>query len=296
MKAPKVLVFGANGQIGSELCRVRGLHTVGVTRRDLDFSNLTNLGPLLDTQQPDIVINAAGYTAVEKAESEPQIAHRVNAEAPSALAEECRLRALKFVHYSTDYVFNGRKTQPYSEEDQTEPLGVYGRTKLEGERGVCAAGGQILVFRTSWVYNRPGNNFVLSIEKKARATGKLSVVDDQVGSPTWARDVAEATAKVLQLATRNSWDKWGLYHLTAEGQGSWYDFAKLIVDEAGIEAEVSPVSSSEYPSAAKRPAYSVLSNRKFERTFGFRIGDWKDRFRSFCRASKERQSDCASYS
>jgi len=234
--------------------------------------------------RPNLIVNAAAYTAVGKAEEEPGIAAAVNSIAPGILAEEAKKINAAIVHYSTDYVFDGTKTEPYTEEDKPNPLNMYGKTKLEGEKAVQAAGAPYLIFRTSWVYGLRGKNFFLAILQLAKEKEELQVVDDQIGAPTWSRMIAEATAQVLAqiyspFTTCSFEEVSGIYHLTAEGQTSWYGFAKAILDAIPDNdkkcKKITPISSSEYPTSVKRPKNSLLSNTKLKKTFGISLIDWE---------------------
>jgi dTDP-4-dehydrorhamnose reductase len=233
---------------------------------------------------PEIILNAAAYTAVDRAESEPELAMAVNARAPAVLAEEAlRLRAL-LVHYSTDYVFDGSMAGAREETDSPNPLNVYGASKLAGEQGIAEVGGRFLVFRTSWVYGPRGNNFLLTMLRLGRERDRLNIVDDQIGAPTTTIELAHATRSILDGVADNRFgalEKWaGIYHMTCGGAVSWCGFAKAIFERAGFllgkkSPIVSPIRASEYPTAAQRPQNSVLSNEKLRRCFGVELSSWE---------------------
>jgi len=225
--------------------------------------------------RPDIIVNAAAYTAVDKAESDRESCFAVNATAPGVMAIEAAALGARLVHYSTDYVFDGNKTTPYVEEDLTGPRNVYGASKLAGEEAITQAGGEFLILRTSWVYGNHGANFLKTMLRLRRERPELRIVADQYGAPTSADAIAEATVRILKRAGTGSWVS-GVYHMTAAGATSWYEFAKAIFARAGGPApSVVPIATAEYPTPAARPANSVLSNEKFAATFGFRLPDWE---------------------
>ncbi|PZS59778.1 dTDP-4-dehydrorhamnose reductase [Stenotrophomonas maltophilia] len=285
-----VLVFGGNGQVGQELLRALApLGKVVATTRSgtlpdgsacetADFGQPESLPALLDRLQPSIVVNAAAYTAVDRAEQEVDAAFAANAQAPGVIARWCAAHSVPFVHYSTDYVFDGQGTAPYREDEPTAPLGVYGTSKRDGEDAVRAAGGRHLIFRTAWVYASHGANFLRTMLRVGAERDVLRVVADQVGTPTPAALIADVTAQALQHPGRLS----GTWHLTATGQTSWHGFAEAIFAEAlatGVLAKVPTVEaipSSEYPTPAKRPAWSVLDNRKLQQDFGIVLPTWQD--------------------
>ncbi|MGH7704225.1 MAG: dTDP-4-dehydrorhamnose reductase [Gemmatimonadales bacterium] len=274
-----ILLTGGTGQIGWELRReLAPLGRVVAPGRDvLDLARPETLRETIRRLRPDLVVNAAAYTAVDRAESEPDECYAINATGPGVLAEEAaRLKAV-LVHYSTDYVFDGVKRSPYLESDATGPLGVYGRSKLEGDRSVLAASGRCLVLRTGWVYGLRGKNFFRTILRLARERAELRVVDDQIGAPTWCRQLASATAQLL--GQDPGVERPGLYHITAGGQTSWYGFAEAILrlDPRGDEQvcrTVHPIPTSEYPTPAARPAWSVLSCEKLATAFRLRLPTW----------------------
>jgi len=284
-----VLVLGGNGQVGQELLRALApLGRVVATTRSgkladgsdceiADFNAPESLPTLLERLQPSAVVNAAAYTAVDRAEQEPEAAFRANAQAPAVIAQWCATHGVPMVHYSTDYVFKGDGAAPYGEDDTTEPLGVYGSSKRDGEDAVRAAGGRHLIFRTAWVYASHGGNFLRTMLRVGAERDELRVVADQVGTPTPAALIADVTAQVLQHPGQLS----GTWHLTASGQTSWHGFAEAIFAEAvaaGVltkAPQVQAISSDQYPTPAKRPAWSVLDNRKLQQDFGIVLPTWQ---------------------
>jgi dTDP-4-dehydrorhamnose reductase len=249
---------------------------------DIDLTSNDSIRQWVRDTRPNVVVNAAAYTAVDKAESEPDKAMKINGVAPGILAEEARKLGALLVHYSTDYVFDGAKTEPYIETDAPNPLGAYGRTKLAGDEAVRAIGGAHLIFRLCWVYGARGQNFMLTMMRLAREREKLRVVGDQVGCPTWSRMIAETTALALKraLAAGDFGAFTGTYHLASAGVTSWHGFADAIVKLMPAEGrkcvQVETISTAEYPTPTKRPAYSVLACDKLERTFGLRLPHWEE--------------------
>ena len=282
---PVILVTGAAGQVGLEAVRaLQGLGTiVAVDRNRVDLSQLDQVRTLVRETKPALIVNAAAYTAVDRAESEARIAHVVNVEVPRVLAEEAARLDSLLIHYSTDYVFDGMKEGSYVEDDEPNPLNVYGRTKLAGEQAIAAVGGKHLVFRTSWVYGARGRNFMLTMLRLAKQEGaKISVVDDQIGAPTWSATIAALSAHVAaRYCAGVDSPKWwseqaGIYHLTAAGETSWYGFARAIFESMQREGvDVRPVSSADYPAPTRRPANSRLNCDKLFATFGVRAPDWR---------------------
>ncbi len=275
----KILITGKYGQVGWELQRTMALlgNVVAIDMDTVDFSNPDSLVKMIRDVKPDILVNAAAYTAVDKAENEPEIAMAVNGIAPGIMAEEAKRLKAVFVHYSTDYVFNGEASHPFREDDVPAPLNVYGRTKLAGDQAIQAVGGFSIIFRTSWVYGARGKNFLLTMLKLAKERSQLKIVDDQVGAPTWSRLIAQATADVLNRS--HNAQNWGLYNLTASGQTTWRRFAEEIFKIAGRmpdfkAPEVVGIPSNEYPTPAQRPKYSMLSNAKLAETFSLKMPAW----------------------
>ncbi|MGN7837801.1 dTDP-4-dehydrorhamnose reductase [Stenotrophomonas sp. 22385] len=289
-RSATVLVFGGNGQLGRELVRALSpLGNVVATTRSgrlvdgtacetADFGQPDTLADVLDRVRPDFVVNAAAYTAVDRAEDETVVAWRVNAEAPGAIARWCATAGVPLVHYSTDYVFNGQSSRPYREDDATAPLGVYGQSKLAGEDAVRAAGGRHMIFRTAWVYASHSANFLRTMLRVGAERDVLRVVADQVGTPTPAALIADVTAQVLQHPGALS----GTWHLTAEGETSWHGFAEAIFAEAVAAGKlaraptVEAITTAEYPTPAKRPAYSHLDVSKIQSDFGIVLPSWQD--------------------
>ncbi|MEW5864655.1 MAG: dTDP-4-dehydrorhamnose reductase [Pseudomonadota bacterium] len=272
----RILLTGAGGQLGRELARrLPALgELVATDRAALDLSDPDAIRRTVRAARPQVIVNAAAYTAVDRAEAEPEAAHAVNATAPAVLAEEARRLGALLVHYSTDYVFDGEKRAPYVEDDPPNPLNVYGRTKLAGEQALRASGARHLILRTSWVYAPHGRNFLLAIARRARAGEPLRVVDDQTGVPTSAAFLAEASVRILAAAERAE----GLYHLAPAGSTTWCGFARAIVARLGLEVAVTPISTAEYPAAARRPAYSVLDSSRARAAFDLPAMDWREVF------------------
>ncbi len=264
----KILLTGASGQVGYELERsLQALgEVVAVDRARMDLSDLDQVRDVVRAVRPGLIVNPAAYTAVDKAESEPELAHRINAEAPAVMAAEARTLGAAMVHYSTDYVFDGSKQGAYVETDATNPINIYGLSKLAGEQAIAEAGIPHLILRTSWVYGMRGKNFLLTMLRLAGERDELRVVADQHGAPTWSRTLADATAVLLAQARGGGaawWDQHsGIYHLSAEGQTTWHGFTEAIVAAAGLNCRVMPISSAQYPVPAKRPVNSVMSSEK----------------------------------
>jgi dTDP-4-dehydrorhamnose reductase len=245
------------------------------TRQDCDLADEVSVRALVRRVRPDVIVNAAAYTAVDKAESDRERCFTINAATPSAMAAEAAALGAKLVHYSTDYVFGGDNATPYIEEDPTGPRNVYGASKLAGERGIAEAGGEFLILRTSWVYSNHGANFLKTMLRLGAERTELRIVADQRGAPTSAEAIAGATLRILKLAGEGGWTS-GLFHLTAAGATTWYGFAKAIFARAaGPTPSLVPITTAEYSTPAARPANSILSNDKFARAFGFRLPDWE---------------------
>jgi dTDP-4-dehydrorhamnose reductase len=280
-----ILLLGGTGQIGFELRRALApLSPVIAPRRaELDLAQLPALPAFLRACAPAIIVNAAAYTAVDAAERNRAEAFVLNAEMPAILAEEARRSSIPLVHYSTDYVFDGRRPSPYVETDAAAPLNVYGESKREGELAVVAGGGPHLILRTSWIYAARGRNFLLTIRRLAAEREELAVVDDQTGAPTWARMVAEATAQILAQcrAPDGSFDLAscsGIFHLSAAGATTWHGFAAAILG-ASAAPRLRAITSEAFGRVALRPRYSVLSNAAFQRTFGLALPSWEEQLR-----------------
>jgi len=290
MKVRRILLVGNQGQVGWELRRslapLGEVIAVGrqTTPHALDLGQPGEIIPLVEAIQPAWIVNAAAYTAVDKAEQEPELARSINAIAPGLLAEAAGRVGAQLVHYSTDYVFDGMASNPYKEYDNPNPQGIYGLTKLEGEEAVTKSGCDWLILRTAWVYGTRGHNFMRTMRRLAREREELRVVADQRGAPTWSRHIAEATAQILaQLGEdRAAWHRaCGVYHLTSAGEATWHDFASAIVEhqrqhESIACQRITPITAADYPTPAKRPAYSVLDCNKLAGTFGIRLPGWRE--------------------
>ena len=268
----KILLVGRNGQVGRELAR--SLAPLGevqaLGREQLELTDPNAIRKTVRAAAPEVIVSAAAYTAVDRAESEPDLAFSVNANAPGVLAAEAARLGALLVHYSTDYVFDGAKSGPYTEADVPHPLNVYGASKLAGEQAIAASGCRFLILRTSWVYGPHGSNFMLTILRAARERPQLRVVDDQVGAPTSSLAIARATAQVLRAGGE------GLYHMSAGGKTSWCGFARAILARARLETPVVPIRSDEYPAAARRPRNSLLDNSRLGATFGVTLAPWEE--------------------
>ena len=273
---PRILVTGVGGQVGGELATLLPAHgdVVAVDRAALDLADADALVRIVREVAPDLVVNAAAYTAVDRAEGERDAAFAVNARAPAILAEEVRRLDAILIHYSTDYVFDGRASMPYTEEDATAPLNVYGASKLEGEVAIAASGAHAIVLRTSWVYGLTGNNFLRTIRRLAAERDELTIVADQTGTPNWSRALAQATAGIVAMGLPALARRAGLYHLSATGATTWYGFAKAIVGDAA-RPRVLPITTAQYPTPARRPAYGVLGTERFQATFGVPLPSWQ---------------------
>ncbi len=273
----QILLTGKTGQVGWELQRTLATlgRVIAPDRRGMDLAEPASIRAAIRACMPQIIVNSAAYTAVDQAESEPDLALAINGAAPAIMAEEAKRLGALLVHYSTDYVFDGAKSGPYSEDDTPNPLNVYGSSKLAGERAVVASGARYLIFRTSWVYGARGKNFLRTILRLARERDELRIVDDQIGAPTWCRAIAEATAQALACAQAcDAAGLSGIYHLSAAGATSWCGFAKAILERSGHSCKVVPIASSEYPLPARRPTNSVLSNAKLNARLGIELPDW----------------------
>lgn len=285
----KILLTGNSGQVGYELERsLQGLgQVIAVDRAKMDLSDLDRVREVIRSVKPDLIVNPAAYTAVDRAESEPELAMRINGEAPGVMAEEAKKLGAAMIHYSTDYVFDGSKADPYAEDDPTCPINTYGRSKLAGEQAVQAAGIPHLILRTSWVYGMRGKNFLLTVRRLAQERDELRIVSDQRGAPTWCRTISDTTAHIVaQLLAapaarrdRIQQDAWqartGIYHLTAQGETTWYGFTQAILAHASITKKplVTPIKTQDYPLPAPRPANSVLSCERLTSTF-CSLPDW----------------------
>lgn len=290
--SPRILLIGADGQLGWELRRtlLPCGEVVSADRAMLDLTDADAIRRVIRSRRPDIIVNAAAYTKVDQAETEPDLAMKVNAVAPGIIAEEAKRSHSALIHYSTDYVFSGSMARPYLEEDEPTPVNVYGATKLAGEKAIGAVNGAYLVLRTSWVFGARGKNFLSTILKLAQEQELLSVVDDQISVPTWSRALAHATAEILDHVARRSSsivdgiaNQRGIYHVCCEDPTSRFGFAKEMLDEyergenapKAFRTNLVPISSTDYPTPAKRPRYSVLSPRKAADAFGVVLPSWR---------------------
>jgi dTDP-4-dehydrorhamnose reductase len=303
---PPILLTGKTGQVGSALAPFldRMGRLTAFDRGELDLGRPDEIRRAVRALRPELIVNAAAYTAVDRAESEESTARAINSTAPAVLAEEAKRLGALLVHYSTDYVFDGTKRTPYEEDDATNPLNVYGSTKLEGERAIQQIGPPHLIFRTSWVYAPRGRNFLLTVLRLATEKEELSIVRDQTGAPTSSQEIAAATARVLSRiwADGNRFQSRPeakcIYHMTAGGETSWCGFAELILELASSQSRagdwlaaatnkrplmarrVVPITTGEFPTPARRPAYSVLANRKLNQAFGVRLPHWQEQLRA----------------
>ena len=278
-----ILLIGSNGQLGTELQNFlsSNYQVIAITRPQIDITQTDNLRQIIRETQPEIIINAAAYTAVDKAETEPELATAINTTAPQIIAEESQKLGSFLIHFSTDYVFNGNSNYPYQESDITNPVSVYGQTKLAGEIAIQKACSQYMILRTAWVYGTYGkSNFVKTMLRLGKERPEARVVTDQIGSPTWAQDIALTITQIIpQLTSEIA----GIYHYTNSGVASWYDFATAIFEEAeklGFLLKINqviPITTPEYPTPAKRPAYSVLACQKISKILGTHPPHWRQR-------------------
>lgn len=289
-----ILLLGASGQVGRELSRELSAfgRVTAPTSAELDLTSPAAIRDGVRAMRPLLIVNAAAYTAVDAAESNADRCAAINATAPGVLAEEAEKNGAYLIHFSTDYVFDGTKTTPYVETDATNPLGVYGRTKREGELAVAANCQRYLIFRTAWVYAAHGKNFALTMRRLARERDELKVVNDQVGAPTSASAIAAGVAQVLRVLQKDperASSVSGIYHMTAGGSTTWFQFARTILADDAMRDEqvcrsIKPITTAEYPTPAKRPAYSVLDNAKLSRVFGVQLPSWEDQWRAVAEA------------
>jgi len=307
---PRILLTGKNGQVGAELEQLLPLvgEVIALDRNELDLSKPDDIRRKVREIRPHLIVNAAAYTAVDRAESDEAMARTINADAPALLAQEAKKLGAGLVHYSTDYVFDGTKTDPYVEEDPPNPLNIYGKTKLQGEQAIRDSGVPHLLFRTAWVYATRGRNFMLTILRLATQREELRLVCDQAGAPTWCREIARATTEVLSGLYQHDSDVFslkqtsGTYHMTASGVTSWYGFGQAILEEVSnvpqslkwlasatggspiLAHRIVPIATAEYPTPARRPAYSVLSTLRLMRTFAVQLSDWRVALRAALRS------------
>ena len=283
---PRILVTGQNGQLGWQLQQSFDnlAEVVAVDRDALNLADADAIRRCCQTVRPTLIINAGAYTAVDRAEQEPELAMQVNGVAPRVLAEEANRLSAGLIHYSTDYVFAGSGSVPYQEDDEPAPQSVYGKTKLAGERAVQDVADRFLVFRTSWVYAGRRQNFLLTMLRLAREREELRIVADQIGSPTWVKTLADFTLAAVDHEARLSIDN-GIFHVSANGRTSWHGFAEailaVIADPQRLVKRVTPISTDDFPTPARRPAFSVLSNRKIELATGKRVPGWQDQLAAF---------------
>lgn len=282
----RILVTGASGQLGWELSRSLKIlgEILAIDRQDCDLAQLGDVARIIQENRPEVIVNAAAYTAVDKAESEEGLATLVNATSVGIMAETARKMGALLIHYSTDYVFDGTKDSPYTERDPPNPVNAYGRSKLAGEHAIVRAGSDYLIVRTCWVFAARGQNFLLTILRLARERGVLSIVADQIGAPTWARHIAQATATIVQAAclerNKTAFNS-EILHLAASGTTSWFQFAEAIVDQAVLRGlltnrpTINPISSAEYPLPAARPKNSRLVGQRLHKRFGITLPDWQ---------------------
>lgn len=323
---PRILLVGKNGQVGSELVPLLQplSELIAVGRDELDLAKPDEIRRVIGQSRPQLIVNAAAYTAVDQAEKEEPLARAINTDAPAVIAEEAKRLGALLIHYSTDYVFDGAKRSPYVESDATNPVNAYGRTKLAGEQAVAASGATHVILRTAWVYATSGKNFLLTVLRLATTREELRIVNDQFGAPTSAREIAQATVRILGLGAASRdysagpehqhpfaflAERTGTYHVTAAGETTWYGFAGAIVDECSrmrdgtppsaapqwfadatarrpfITTRIVPITTEDYPLSARRPAYSVLSNARFAATFGFALPEWRSQLSEVCRSS-----------
>ena len=271
----KILITGVNGQVGHALIHELTEHElIGLTRQDCDLTNQDQIRQVIDQLQPDMIINPAAYTKVDQAEDEPELAFKINRDAPKVMAEKAREYNIPLIHFSTDYVFDGEKKEAYVEEDPSHPLGVYGQSKCAGEEAIQEVGGLIYIFRTSWVYSNIGHNFFLTMKKLSQERDELKVVANQVGVPTSNQFIAEQMKFIIpQLHYNNT----GVYHLVPDGSCSWHEFAKVIIGQTNPQFDLDnlhAIPTHKFPTKTKRPSNSLLANVKIKQTFHLNLSDW----------------------
>lgn len=272
-----ILVTGANGQLGSELQKIgfTVLDEVFYTDiAELDITDYNAVESFIKEKEIDTIINCAAYTAVDKAEEEPELAAKINTQAVANLAKAAAKEDCLLIHISTDYVFDGTAAEPYTEKDKPCPVSVYGKTKLAGEEAIFQSRCFYIIIRTAWLYSEYGNNFFKTIMRLATERPEINVVNDQIGTPTYAEDLARAIVKIMENDERVEYE--GIYHFSNGGVCSWFDFATEIVKRSGLDCKVHPVSTAEYPTRTRRPAYSVLDKTKIKRIFAVEVPDWQE--------------------
>ena len=282
----KILLTGKTGQIGEELNNIIGDlgNLIAVDKEQLDLSKPNSIEPVILDIKPDIIINSAAYTAVDKAEEEPDLAMTVNAVAPGLLAKAARKVGAGLIHYSTDYVFDGCSEIPYKEEDPPNPLNVYGKTKLAGEKAIAEVGVPFLIIRTSWVYSLHGKNFLRTIKKLAEEKDTIQVIEDQIGAPTWARSIALKTHQIIKQCLNKKWletkesNLSGIFHVTSQGKTSWHGFAREVLNMYNTSQNIKLIAipTSDYPTPAVRPPNSLLNNEKIQKVFSIDMPYWED--------------------
>ncbi len=272
----KILITGVNGQVGHALMQqLTDYELIGLTRQDCDLTKSDQIKHVIDQHQPNLIINPAAYTKVDQAEEEPELAFKINRDAPMVMAEKAREYDISFIHFSTDYVFDGEKEEAYKEEDQTNPLGIYGQSKLAGEKAIQEVGGQNYILRTSWVYSKRGQNFFLTMRRLSHERDEIKAVTDMCGAPTSSKFIAEQIKKMIPQLNKNNT---GLYHLVPEGSCSWFNFAKQIIDITNPNFNIDnlhAVKNSDYPSKIKRPSNSCLDSQKIKAVFMLKFDSWE---------------------
>lgn len=272
----KILVTGINGQVGHALmCELAVHELIGLTRHDCDLTNADQIRQVIDQHQPDLIINPAAYTKVDQAEDEPELAFKINRDAPKVMAEKASEYNIPLVHFSTDYVFDGEKNGAYEEDDPTHPLGVYAQSKYAGEEAIQGIGGQNYIFRTSWVYSNIGHNFFLTMKKLCQEREELKVVADQTGVPTSNQFIAEQMKTIIPHLTESNT---GIYHLVPDGSSSWYKFAKKIIGQTNPQFNLKnlyQIQTHEFPTKTKRPKNSILNNAKIKKSFNLTLNNWQ---------------------
>ena len=272
----KILITGINGQVGHAFMQKLTEHElIGLTRQDCDLTNLDQIKQVIDYHQPELIINPAAYTKVDQAEDEPELAFQINRDAPKVMAEKAREYNIPLIHFSTDYVFDGKKNEAYLESDPTQPLGVYGKSKCAGEEAIQEVGGLTYIFRTSWVYSNIGHNFYLTMKRLSQERDELKVVADQVGVPTSNQFIAEQIKHIIPQINQNNT---GIYHLVTDGSCSWYVFAKEIISHTNPQFNLEnlhAITTDEFPTKTKRPKNSILNNGKIKQTFNLECNHWQ---------------------
>ena len=271
----KILITGVNGQVGHALMRELSDHElIGLTRKDCDLTNPDQIKQVLDNHQPELIINPAAYTKVDQAEDEPELAFLINRDAPKVMAEKAREYHIPLIHFSTDYVFDGEKKAAYVEDDPTHPIGIYGQSKCAGEEAIQAVGGQIYIFRTSWVYATIGHNFYLTMKRLSQERDELKVVVDQIGVPTSNQFIAEQIKNMIPQFNKNNV---GIYHIVPNGFCSWHEFARAIISKTRpqfILENLHAIKTHEFPTKTTRPKNSILNNAKIKNTFNLELNTW----------------------